>query len=215
MLIRTLVAVALALLLIPSPGAKAQSSVTQADINNAKAAIQLLKQDLEIKEAELRVMELQLAAKTTPGAPAPKPVARPVKASTPTPDPIDISSAAPASGVEVETAGEMAPKRSNTDPSPYEAAIVGRLNFFRTTQSSKWLALDEKRLVYWVLDDEAYLLNLSHTCTGLLGTERIRLQSFSNKVRAGHDDVVFGEQRCLIESISKLGGRSLPKPPRK
>lgn len=80
---------------------------------------------------------------------------------------------------------------------------------------SKWLALDEKRLVYWVLDDEAYLLNLSHTCAGLLDTERLKLQSFSNKVRAGHDGVIFGDQLCLIESIGKLGGKSLPKPPRK
>lgn len=215
MLIRTLVAVILVFSLIPCSDAFGQTPITQADINRAKAAIEMLKQDIEIKEAELRVMELQLARQSTTGSPAPKPATRATQVAAPKLVASSISMAPQTSGVEVENAIEKAPKRSNIDPRPYEDAIQGRLNFFRTSQGSKWLALDEKRLVYWVLDDEAYILNLSHTCTGLLDTDRLKLQSFSNKVRAGHDGVVFGDQLCLIESISKLGGRSLPKPPRK
>jgi hypothetical protein len=214
MLIRTLVAVILVFSLIPGSDAFGQSPITQADIARAKAAIEMLKQDIEIKEAELRVMELQLARQST-GSPTSRPAPRPAQASTAKPVASNSPMAPQTSGVEVENVVEKAPKRSNIDPRPYEEAIQGRLNFFRISQGSKWLALDEKRLVYWVLDDEAYLLNLSHTCAGLLDTERLRLQSFSNKVRAGHDGVIFGDQLCLIESISKLGGRSLPKPPRK
>ncbi|MGH8107269.1 MAG: DUF6491 family protein [Arenimonas sp.] len=208
MLVRALTAVTLALSLLVGPNAWAQEPVTQADLNRLRSEIELLKQDIEIKEAELRVMELQLARQsgTPTPIPAPKPAAKPVKTVAPKPAEVAMP-AAPVAAAPL--------KRANVDPRPYEAAATGRLNFFRTTQSSNWLVLDEKRLVFWVLDDEAYLLTLSHPCAGLLDAERIKLENFSNKVRAGQDGVVFNDQMCLIETITKLSGRTLPKPPRK
>lgn len=209
MLSRTLVAITLALTLFSSASVSAQAPVTQADINRAKAEIELLKQDIEIRQAELRVMELQLARQSA--SPAPKPAARPATAMAPAPQ----VSPSPASTASPGPSPTLPLNRADVDPTPYEKSSLGRVPQFRTTQSSKWLVLDEKRVVFWVLNEEAYMLNLMQTCPGLLNAEKIKLESFSTKVRAGHDGIVFGGQRCLIESITKLGGKNLPKPPKK
>lgn len=207
MLSRTLVAITLALTLFSSADVSAQTPVSQADINRAKAEIELLKQDIEIRQAELRLMELQLARQSA--SPAPKPASKPAAMAT---TPVPAVAPSPAFAA---TAPTLPPKRADVDPAPYEKSSVGRVPQFRTTQSSKWLVLDEKRVVFWVLNEEAYLLNLAQTCPGLLDAEKIKLESFSTKVRAGHDGIVFSGQRCLIESITKLGGKNLPKPPKK
>ncbi|MEO8000311.1 MAG: DUF6491 family protein, partial [Arenimonas sp.] len=184
--------------------------VTQADINRARSEIERLKQDIQLKEAELRVLELQMARQAALPAPVAKPKSK-TAAEPKTSPSMPMAAALPA------PTPNPAPalKRANVDPTPYEASIIGRIQAFRTTTTSKWLVLDEQRLIYWVLDDEAYLLNLTENCPGLLTAERMKLESFSNKVRAGEDGVVFANQRCLIQSIEKLGGHKLPKPPRK
>lgn len=204
MLIRTATALMLALLLLASPLALGQSSVTPEDLAAAKAEIERLKQDLLLKEAQLRVMELQAAQQKS--TPIPKPAAKPMPQ---------------AKSVEMAKTGSPPPmiapaaRKAMINAAPYEASIQGRVQMFRTDQSAKWLTLDEKRLVYWVLDDEAYLLNLTDICPGLLTANKLKLENFSTKVRAGHDHVVVDNQRCLIGFIEKLGGRSLPKPPRR
>jgi|GEM_PF-1705386 len=211
MLVRTSVAVTLAFFLLSSSGAFAQTEVTQADINRAKAEIELLKQDIEIKQAELRLMELQLTRQSA--TPVSKPASKPVSpAMAPNP-----RSAAPLPPTVVSTPTPVAlPRQADVDPTPYETSVLGLIPQFRANQSSKWLVLDEKRVVFWVLSDEAYLLNLEQTCPGLLTAERLKLENFSMKVRAGHDGIVVdNNQRCVIESIAKLGGKSLPKPPKK
>lgn len=204
MLVRKVFAVSLLCSLFISVGLFAQTRVTQADVNRLKAGIELLKQDIEIKEAELKVLELQMARQspTNVSSLATKPAAATAK----TPEP------APPSPVVTRV---PTPIRTLVDPAPYEASIEGRVPQFRTNQSAKWLVLDESRLVFWVVDDEAYMLNLDKKCTGLFDTNKILLESFSSKVRAGHDGVVFSGKRCSIESVFKLSGRLLPKPPRK
>lgn len=205
MLVRIISAVTLVLSILSSSGLSAQAAVTQADINRVKSEIERLKQHISIKEAELRTMELQIARQTSgtasPGSGKKSAAIKPV-----TQMPSDSSE---------QESPSPAPKRSNIDPAPYEAAITGRISSFRTSQSAKWLVLDEKRIVYWILDDEAYILNLTLACPGLLDTNKLKVENFSTRVRAGHDHVFFGNQSCLIDSISILGGRSLPKPPRK
>ena len=202
MLIRAVTAVTLAFLLLASSAVPAQtSSATPEDLARAKAEIEQRKQDILLQEAELRVMELQMARQAATQKPAAKPVVT-AKVSPPMP----IAALIPPAPT---------PRRSNVDPAPYEASFVGRVSVFRVSQSSKWLVLDEKRVVYWVVNDEAYLLNLAQTCPGLLTAEKLKLENFSTKVRAGKDSVVVSGQRCLIESIIMLGGRKLPKPPKK
>jgi len=208
MLVRAVVVAMLLFSVISSPDSRAQSTVTKADVSRARSEIELLKQNIQIKEAELRLMEQQLARQSTvsPTKTTSKPVtsanaaqAKPV--SQPVPAPLTPEST-------------PAPKRANVDPKPYEASVVQRIAMFRTDGSAKWLVLDEERVVFWVLDDEAYLVNLAVTCSGLLDAKSLKLENFSSKVRAGHDGVLFDDQRCQIQSIQKLGGRALPKPPR-
>lgn len=206
MLVRTMVAVTILFSLLTSEGLKAQNTVTQADLNRVRSEIELLKQDIDIKQAELRMLELQMARQSN--MPSPKPEVKPATPEKPV-------APAPVSAPPAQAKAMPAPRRSDIDPAPYEAAITQRVAMFRTNDASKWLVLDEKRLVYWVLDDEAYLLHLAQTCSGLLTSTRLKVENFSTRVKAGHDSVIFDDQRCLIESISKLGGRSLPKPPRK
>ncbi len=213
MLIRTLVAVTLVLSFITCPGgAMAQTPITQVDINRAKAEIELLKQDIEIKQAELRLMELQLARQSALPAPPPTVAWKPAASVSPA---APVAPKPSATTAIVSPSPGLPPRRADVDPAPYEKSSIGRIPQFRTSQSSKWLVLDEKRVVFWVLDEEAYLLNLAQSCPGLLNAEKMKLESFSTKVRAGHDGIVLNNQRCLIESITKLGGKSLPKPPRK
>lgn len=203
MLVRAIAAASVSFALFLSSASLAQSSVSQADINQAKAEIEQLKQDLQLKEAQLRVLELQMARKAS----APTPVPAPTKA-------VAVSPAAKAPAAIAPQAPHTL-LRSSVDSSPYEASVVGRVPAFRMTPSDNWVVLDEKRMVYWVLDDEAYLLNLSDNCPELLNAARLRLENFSTKVRAGQDGVLVGNQRCLIASIEKLGGHRLPKPPRR
>ena len=199
MIIRAVTAVTLALLLLASSSVPAQiSSATPEGLARAKAEIEQRKQDILLQEAELRVMELQMARQAATQKPAAKPVVV-AKVSSPA----------------VPIPPAPTPQRSSVDPAPYEASFVSRVSVFRVNQSSKWLVLDEKRVVYWVLDDEAYLLNLEQACPGLLTAQKLKLENFSTKVRAGKDSVVVSGQRCLIESIIMLGGRKLPKPPKK
>ncbi len=207
MLLRTVAAVISLFLFLICPVSLAQSSATQADLNRVRAEIASLKRNIEIKEAELRVLESQMARQSANPASAPKPAPSPAKA--PESTTVTVSAPVPAA------IPASARRRSNVDPAPYEAAITSRVSQFRTNQSSEWLILDEKRIVFWVLDDEAYLLNLTQYCEGLLSAKNLSLENFSTRVRAGKDGVVFDNQRCLIESIAKLGGRSLPKPPKK
>ncbi len=209
MLVRAMVAVMLLFSAISSPDSRAQATVTEADISRAKSEIELLKQDIQIKEAELRLMELQLARQSSSLAPRAKTAAKPMTSdnaaqSRPVSQPAALSTPEPLA----------APKRANVDPKPYEASVTQRIAMFRTDGSAKWLVLDEERVVFWVLDDEAYLVTLAVTCNGLVDAKRLKLENFSSKVRAGHDGVLFDDQRCQIQSIDKLGGRSLPKPPR-
>jgi len=207
MLIRAVIAVSLSLMMFTGPSALAQTSITAVDVNRAKAEIELLKQDIQIKEAELQVLELQLARQAATPAPPAKTIMRPVAAAN-----------APVTSTIQALPTTQAPvpivQRANIDPAPYEASITGRVSMFRMTPSSMWRVLDEKRLVYWVVSNEAYLLNLAQICPGLLDTEKLKLENFSTKVLAGRDHVIFGDQRCLIASIAQLGGRSLPKPPK-
>ena len=208
MLIRAVIAVSLSLMIFTGASAPAQSSVTPADVNRAKAEIELLKHDIQIKEAELRVLELQIARQAATSGPVIKPSMKPVRAEK---APIETTTPPlPTSKLPTHLV-----QRANIDPLPYEASITARVLMFRMTPSSMWRVLDEKRLVYWVVDDEAYLLNLEQICPGLLSAEKLKLENFSTKVRAGRDHVIFGDQRCLIESIAQLGGRSLPKPPKR
>lgn len=208
MLIRTVIAAGLSLMMFTGAAALAQSAVTQADVSRTKAEIEILKQDLQIKEAELGLLELQMARQAlATAAPVAKPINRPMAAVK---APVVATIPAPPRD---ETTAPIA-QRANVDPSPYEASVTGRVSMFRMTPSSMWRVLDEKRLVYWVVDDEAYLLNLAQICPGLLSTQKLKLENFSTKVLAGRDHVIFGDQRCLIDSIARLGGRSLPKPPK-
>ena len=207
MLIRAVTAVSLSLMMFTGAGALAKSSVTPADVNRAKAEIELLKQDIQIKQAELQVLELQMARQAATPAPAAKPVIRPSAAAK---APVTTTFQA----LPTTQAPTPIAQRANIDPTPYEASIRGYVSMFRMTPSSMWRVLDEKRLVYWVIKDEAYLLNLAQICPGLLSTKKLEIQNFSTKVRAGKDHVIFGDQQCLIESIAQLGGRSLPKPPK-
>lgn len=204
MFVRNLAAFVLLFLVSVSTSLQAQTPVTQADIQRVKSEILLLKQDIEIKEAELRMLELQMTRQTTAAQAKTKPVA----ASKPTVSEMVTSSP-------LTTTTVQAPRRANVDPTPYEQSITGYVPVFRPNQSTKWLVLDEKRVVYWVLDDEAYLLTLALACEGLLGADKLKLERFSTKVRAGSDGVIVDDRRCLIESIAKLGGRKLPKAPRK
>lgn len=208
MLIRTVIAAGLSLMMFTGTAALAQSAVTQADVSRTKAEIEILKQDLQIKEAELGLLELQMArqALATP-APAAKAINRPMAA---------VKAPVVATIPTLPTTENIAPiaQHATINPSPYEASVTGRVSMFRITFSSMWRVLDEKRLVYWVVDDEAYLLNLAQICPGLLSTQKLKLENFSTKVLAGRDHVVFGDKRCLIESIDRLGGPSLPKPPK-
>lgn len=205
MLVRIISVVALLFSILSSSGLLAQVAVTQADVSRVKSEIERLKQNISIKEAELRKMELQIMRQASgtksPGSGNKTSATKPV-----TPISSDLS--------EQESPNPV-PKRSNIDPSPYEAAITGRISSFRMSQSAKWLVLDEKRIVYWILDDEAYILNLTLACPGLLDATKLKIENFSTRVRAGHDHVFFDNQSCLIDSISILGGRSLPKPPKK
>ena len=208
MLIRTLVAATLALFLIASPCLSGQAPVTQADIDRVKAEIERLQQDFAKKQSELRSMELQLSRQST--TPGPRTAVKPA-ISTKTPEPVQ----GPAPMMTSEPSPAAMPQRSNVDPTPYEASVIGRVPQFRSNPSSKWLVLDEKRVVFWVVNDEAYMLNLQETCPGMMSAEKLKLESFASKVRSGHDGVIFNDQRCLIGSIVKLGGKSLPRPPRK
>ncbi|MGH8049038.1 MAG: DUF6491 family protein [Arenimonas sp.] len=205
MLVRIIPVVTLLFSMLSSSSLLAQAAVTQADINRVKLEIERLKQDIGAKEAALRVMQSQMArqASGTAGSDARQKTTA-MKPTTPMPSDSSEQDSPPPT-----------PKRSNIDPAPYEAAVTGRISAFRTNQSAKWLVLDEKRIVYWILDDEAYILNLTQACPGLLDTRKLKVENFSTRVRAGHDHVFFDNQSCLIESISILGGRSLPKPPKK
>lgn len=204
MLVRQLVAITLVFSFVASTVVSAQATITQADINRKKAEVELLKQDIEIKQAEIRVMELQLSRQSSTAA---KP-AMPTK----TPEPTQVAASPPITPMRPLIT--TPPKKANVDPMPYEDSILGKVSQFRTSQSLKWRVLDEKRVVFWVLNDEAYLLNLTQTCPGLLDATKLSLEKFASKVRAGYDGVIFDDQRCLIESINLLGGRSLPRPPR-
>ena len=205
--VRTVFTSSLLFLFLLSTSVSSRENITKADIDQAKSEIGLLKQDIQIKEAELRLMELQLARQSVMPIMTAKPIG--VSATTPQPKPVTQTIQLP-----LNSELAQAPKRTNVDPKPYEASVIQPVALFRTDGSAKWLVLDEERVVFWVVDDEAYLVNLAVTCAGLLDAKKLRLENFSSRVRAGHDGVLFNDQRCQIKSIEKLGGRSLPKPPR-
>lgn len=113
----------------------------------------------------------------------------------------------------VERHGLLESRSGVTDAEPYERSIQGRVAMFRVVDHPKWLVLDDRRVVVWVLEDEAYLLELVEQCPALIGAGQVRVESFSTRVRMGKEAVRIGDQRCVIGSIARLGGRSLPKPP--
>lgn len=187
------------------------------DVAGAEALrreIEAGKQVLLPKYVELA--ELERAQSATPAAPMVAPVVAPAPAPAPAPAaaPAPRPEAAPAASISAAAAtSAMAAPR--VDPAPYLAAAVGRLSAIRVSVPPQWLVIDEARVVIWTTSDEAYLLGVQTPCPILLSGAKLKLEDFSTRVRVGEEAVKVGTQRCLIESITRLGGRGLPKPPRR
>ena len=150
-----------------------------------RAQLEQMRSDSQALEARLR--ELDAGSDAGPPSPsAPRQTAPPIQAA-PAPTMHAPMPAAPTPAYTPH--GPVL--RQAADPAPYEAAVDSRLAMFRVAFSPyRWIPVGSSQLVVFNTYDQAYLLDFAGACPGLLSADRIRIENFSTRVRAGEHGVI-------------------------
>jgi hypothetical protein len=178
----------------PSLGAREEALRTQ--IHRMDRDQELIEDRLsELEKSDPPPLPTQATQPSTPAAVEMPPPASPPPQMTPSPMP--------------PPAPPGPTLRRAADPAVYEKAARDRVSMFRYNPY-RWVPVGTHQLAVYNTYNEAYLLDLSADCPGLLTTERITIESFSTQVFAGKNGVLAGDERCAITQIRELDVFRLP-----